>query len=69
MRDQTLVNAFDDCVERMAAGAPLEECVKAYPEFAQELIVMLETGALIRRAQPSSHEIAIAQERVRLRLE
>lgn len=69
MVNSDLLDAFDDCINRLAAGQTVEDCLRAYPHFARELTPMLETGLLVRRAYPTPAEISAAQERARFHLE
>ncbi len=49
--------AFNDCFERLMSGESLDSCVNSYPEFAEELDVMLRTVFDVKRkaypVQPS----------------
>jgi hypothetical protein len=69
MVDTQLINAFEDCVNRMAAGQTVEECIALYPDLALTLRPMLEAGLLAKRAQFAQAEVDQARERVRSRLE
>ena len=63
-------DALNDCIERLNAGASLEDCLRRYPEHAAALEVLLETGGLVRRAARSSSQEAIqAREHNRLDFE
>jgi LysM repeat protein len=64
-----LMDAFNDCVDRIASGDSLENCLKAYPEHAKELRPMLESARLIKMAAFHPSEIRAAQDRVRFRLQ
>lgn len=69
MTDSLLIEAFNDCVEALAAGASLDEALRRYPQLAADLRPMLEAGALVRRQLPPSGEVNYARERVRARVE
>lgn len=69
MVDAQLIDAFEDCVNRIAAGQAVEECIALYPQFALALRPMLEAGLLVKRAQFTPAEVEQARERVRLRIE
>jgi uncharacterized membrane protein YgcG len=69
MADQELLNALNDCVDRLAAGYSIEECLAAYPQQAAALRTMLETGRLVHRARVNMMEVAQAQERMRFRVQ
>ncbi len=65
MADQRLINAFNDCIDRLANGETIAECLRRYPEYALDLRPMLEAGLLMRRAQSDSNEVLAAKARVR----
>lgn len=67
MAEQELLNAFNDCIDRLRTGQTVEECLTLYPHHAVLLRPMLEAANLVKRAQIAPLEIANAQERVRLR--
>lgn len=68
MVDRNLEDAFNDCIDRLANGATVADCLRDYPQYAARLSVMLETGLSIKRAQPIGGEISYAQDRVEARL-
>lgn len=63
--DQHLINAFDDCINRLHAGETLEACLERYPALAHDLRPLLITSRLVTQAIPSSAETLAAQERMR----
>lgn len=67
-RDQNLLDAFENCVNRLRVGETPESILRDYPHYAAILRPMLETAIQVRRAAPNSAEIAEAQARVRDRL-
>ncbi|GAB4442102.1 MAG: hypothetical protein Kow00120_10900 [Anaerolineae bacterium] len=69
MAEQRLLDAFDECIDRLAAGASIDDCLRAYPQLAPALRAMLEAGLQVRRANPHPLEVARARSRVRARLE
>lgn len=69
MTDPLLVEAFNDCLEAVAAGASVDEALRRYPQFAADLRPMLEAGALVQRQLPPPGEVNYARERVRARVE
>lgn len=69
MVNSDLLDAFDDCINRLATGQSVEDCLRAYPQYARDLAPMLESGLLARRAFPAPAEIAAAQERARFGFE
>ena len=68
MADSELRDAFNDCIDCMAAGQSISDCLRIYPQYAAMLRPMLEVGNLVDRTQATSFEIAAAQARVRVRV-
>ncbi|MEO8392971.1 MAG: LysM peptidoglycan-binding domain-containing protein [Chloroflexota bacterium] len=68
MAEQELREAFNDCIDRMAAGQSIADCLRMYPQYAAMLRPMLEVGSLVERTQATSFEVAAAQARVRGRV-
>lgn len=48
-RNLGIVDAFDDCIDRLARGQSLQACLEVYPQYAAELAPMLETGVAVIR--------------------
>lgn len=69
MIENELVNIFNECVDRLAAGQTIEDCLRQYPQYATRLRPMLEVGMLTRRVVPPTAEVTAAQVRVRQRIE
>lgn len=65
MAEQGLTEALNDCIERMAAGQSLNDCLRRYPQYAARLRPLLEVGRLIEHAQAQPFEVEVAQRRVR----
>lgn len=61
-----LIDAFNDCVDRLHAGQSLDECLRQYPHYADTLRTMLQTSAAVRRAEPELS--AAARSRMRSRV-
>lgn len=68
MRDPQLIEALNNCIDLLAAGATIEDCLRTYPQYAAELAPMLEAGRLTRRAILTPEE-SQARERIRKRFE
>jgi hypothetical protein len=68
MVEKTLHDALNDCIDRLASGMTVEECLRLYPQHAAELRPMLETGLLARRVQYHPFEVMQAQDRARARV-
>ncbi|GAB4569799.1 MAG: hypothetical protein Kow0077_02920 [Anaerolineae bacterium] len=65
---QQFEDALNDCIDRLHAGEPLQSCLARYPELAEELRPLLESGLTVRRGYASPSSVASARERVRGRL-
>ncbi len=66
MASSDMFDAFDDCITRLHAGQSVEDCLRAYPQYAATLRPMLEIGLSVRRATPAVP--AGARSRVRARV-
>ncbi len=56
MAELDLTNVFNDCVDRMAQGQSIDDCLRRYPQYTSTLRPMLEAGLLVQRMrfnQPS----------------
>lgn len=63
-----LTEILNDCIDRLAAGQSVQDCLTAYPEHAVDLHPMLEAGLLTRRVNYAPSEVIRAHERVRVRV-
>lgn len=68
MVESDLQDAFNDCIDRLAQGSSVDDCLSVYPQHARQLRPMLETGLTVKRAQPVGGELNYAQSRVESRL-
>ncbi len=68
MAENILSEILNDCIDRLAAGESVEDCLRRYPQYAAELHPMLETGLLARRAIYGPREVGPAHARVRERI-
>lgn len=69
MLNPQLTERFNDCVDRLLAGATVEDCLRLYPDDAAALRPLLESGQVVRRIQPTDAEVAAAQARGQARLD
>jgi len=69
MAELDLTNAFNDCIDRIAQGQSLDDCLRRYPQYASTLRPMLEAGRLVQRIQIQPADVLAAQTRVRRRFE
>ncbi len=66
-RRAKLEEALEACLEAMARGEPLEACLERYPEQAEALRPLLETGAAlmqVRLPEPRPEAVAAGRARV-----
>lgn len=68
MAERGILDAFDDCINRLAAGQTIDDCLHAHPQYATRLRPMLEAGMLVKRAQASNMEVMAAQDRIRFQV-
>lgn len=57
MAAHNITDAFDDCINRIAIGQSVEQCLRAYPQFADRLRPMLETSEAVQRLRISPSEL------------
>ncbi len=69
MAESRLIDALNDCIDCLADGRDLDDCLRDYPQYASTLRPMLEAGLQVRHASPGAAEVARAQARVRARIE
>ncbi|MBI5931100.1 MAG: hypothetical protein HY862_17455 [Chloroflexi bacterium] len=68
MPDRSLGAILNECIDRLAAGETIEDCLQAYPRHAAALRPMLEAGELVNRARVVGNDAVQAELRVRERL-
>ena len=59
---------LDECLERVAAGESVADCVANYPEHASELAPLLQSAAAVRMTAHAAPNPELARERGRQRL-
>jgi hypothetical protein len=64
----SLMDAFNECVDRVIAGESIERCLQDYPEHEERLRQLLETGELVHRAHYPGVVVEDAQDEVRARV-
>lgn len=69
MVERSLLDAFDDCVDRLADGEEMDSCLNRYPDLADRLRPMLETVHLVENTAIEPFEMTQVRERMRLRVE
>lgn len=69
MADDVLIEVFNQCVIRLEQGETIDDCADAYPQYENDLRVMLTATRIPQRAQATDDEVAQAQARVERRFE
>jgi hypothetical protein len=67
-RESEIVDIFDTCIDRLMAGEALDTVLADYPDYADELRSLLETGLLVQQVQSngaSADEVSAAQQQGR----
>ena len=57
MSAHNITDAFDDCINRIATGQSIEQCLRAYPQFADRLRPLLETSKVVQRLRITQSEL------------
>jgi len=57
MAQISLLDAFNDCMERIASGQSLESCLSLYPGYAAQLRPLIEVALSVRQLQPPTAEL------------
>lgn len=68
MVERDLLNALNDCIDRLNSGATLEACLSVYPQYRAELQNLLLAGQAVRELQIDPREVQAAQANGRARL-
>lgn len=69
MENPTLSNVFNECLDRLAAGETVEQCLRRYPAHAEALRPLLQTVRLVQSSLPEGDEVRAARQRARARFE
>src|SRR5689334_18520237 len=69
MANSDLINAFNDCIDRLINGQSIEDCLRLYPQYRDMLLPMLEAGRVVQRVRVDAAETSQAQIRVRSRVQ
>ncbi|MGB1286425.1 MAG: VWA domain-containing protein, partial [Aggregatilineales bacterium] len=56
-----LIDLFDICIERIAAGEAIDNILADYPDAADDLRALLQTGQLVYQAQITELELNISE--------
>lgn len=57
MAQISLLDAFNDCMERIASGQSLESCLSLYPGYAAQLRPLIEVALSVHQLQPPTAEL------------
>jgi hypothetical protein len=66
MIEHDFLDALDDCIDRLAAGESIDDCLSDYPEQADRLRDLLEMGELVQQAVYPDSDVVDAQSRVQM---
>jgi hypothetical protein len=69
MASTDFINAFDDCLNRLAQGQSLEQTLGAHPQFADALRPILTTGQLVPRYELPEADVLAARARIQPRID
>jgi hypothetical protein len=64
MASSDLINAFNDSIDRLARGESIEDCLRAYPQYAADLRILLTVGRASERAVLPFEEVDAARARI-----
>ncbi len=64
MRPQDITDIFEDCVNRITSGQSIDQCLRAYPAYADILQPLLEAGQYVTELQIPEAEWIVDQELV-----
>ncbi len=69
MNDNRLTEVLNDCADRLSRGETLQDCLRAYPAYADELRVLLTLAKLPQRVHAAPAEVSAARRRVSAHIE
>lgn len=69
MSNPTLQNALNNCIERLASGQTIEQCLTMYPELASELRPLLEAGQASSNLRADRSELSAMHNRLDPKIE
>lgn len=69
MNTTLLTNALNDCIDRLADGHSIDQCLRAYPELADELRPLLEIGLASSQNRADAHELSQMRSRLDTQIE
>ncbi len=69
MMNPTLQSALNDCLDRLADGQTIEQCVATYPKLADQLRPLLEIGQSTSRLRADNTELLQMHQRLDPKIE
>ncbi|NWF69064.1 MAG: hypothetical protein HXY40_08260 [Chloroflexi bacterium] len=69
MSQQEFIDIFNDCIERLARGQSIEDCLRQHPAYAAQLLPLLEAAVVVKRTPFPPAEVLEDQARVWARIE
>lgn len=69
MSETYLQEALNNCIDRLAGGQSLEECLRNYPDIADELRILLEIGQATSKSRADATELADMHSRLDAKVE
>ncbi|MFN8372396.1 MAG: hypothetical protein U0694_05915 [Anaerolineae bacterium] len=69
MTEQEFMEVFNDCIQRLAGGQSIEDCLRAYPAYAARLRPLLEAGVIVGQISFPMTEVLEDQQRTWRELE
>src|SRR5690554_3264535 len=64
MAENRLIEALNHCIDMLAEGKTIDECISRYPQYADQLRGMLMTGQVTKQGKLPVHEIVAARARI-----
>ncbi|MEO1287447.1 MAG: LysM peptidoglycan-binding domain-containing protein [Chloroflexota bacterium] len=69
MSENQLQNAFNDCIDRLAEGQSIDDCLAVYPQFADDLRPLLIAGTAPSRLRADMSELQAMRQRLDAEME
>lgn len=69
MNTPLLTEALNDCIDRLANGQSIEQCLRAYPELADQLRPLLQIGQASSSNRADAQEMSMMRARLDTQIE
>ncbi|MEM9953480.1 MAG: LysM peptidoglycan-binding domain-containing protein [Chloroflexota bacterium] len=69
MSEITLQDALNDCIDRLATGQSIEDCLTNYPQYADQLRPLLVVGTAPSRLRADASELQAMRQRLDTEME